>query len=224
MENWQAKKAKVLAYLIKLYDTMDPSGSNTARIKNLIEPMGEQELQNFYDILASGREVLYVTSPNSTSKSLKYVNVEKAAILLGVKLFHRLRMVDPVTGIEFITPEEYAVLELPYRRQQQTIDEKLSVPKYDKRVDSRTNQVTGDDRACSITDPEIQANLSKGLKQITEEFVVYRGGNTEAYATARYQAEETGRVDVDLDTIGTRARSADVTKMYFLAMGYAVDL
>ena len=150
--------------------------------------------------------------------NLRNENLLKAADAVGAKLFHRIWMEDHNTGRKFLTDNEYLVLPLPIRRQQQFLDEKMSVPEDDKHIDGMTGQVTGDSKSTQITNPEINILAFRGLDTTLEEMVNVRGGNMVAYGEFRKQAEETGEVHMSELDPTTRSRTAVIAQVLLNAM------
>ena len=101
---------------------------------------------------------------------------------------------------------------------QQEWDKKLSVPARDKTVDALSGQVVGEDKACSISAPEIQSLGVRGLKNTMLEVVKVRGGDVTAYGDFKRQMQENGRVTLQSLDPRTRVRSADMVKVLFRGM------
>lgn len=223
MGNIKNRKAMV-DLACKVTDLMDPSGHNTKVMRARLGSCTDKEFDYYMAMLKDGKEVLSIETPNMIV-TLHYENIEKAAKFLGVEFFHHLHIKDSATGVEYITPEKAMILELPFRRLQQTIYEKLSVPTSDRKIDGFTGQVTGDDRSSSITQPEIQALDAQGFKSVLEEFVVAKGGNINAYAKMKQSLEETGEATL-ADSIdpASVSRSTAILDAYLLSMGYESNL
>ena len=95
----------------------------------------------------------------------------------------------------------------------------MSVPHSDRKVDAMTGQVAWEDQSATITNPEIQALISKGLPNILKEVVTVRGGNIEAWnGEMKQQAEETGTVNLDEIGDNSITRSAVVTEVLLESM------
>lgn len=219
------KEYQVLANrVLKTVKLIEPGGMNYNYYKKRFDKMTDADFEHWMDILEKDKENIHVYAPN-LKVTLRYEDIAKAADFLGITFFHHLVVTDEDTGVEYLTNEKYMVVELPVRRLQQTLDEKISIPKGDTRVDMFTGQVMQEDRACAFTTPEIQATYSNGYEALLEELTVVRGGNLDAYATFRNQLEELGEANVS-DCIGMHniARSIVILDVYLTAMGYSTNL
>ena len=125
---------------------------------------------------------------------------------------------------ENITPEEYMVLQLPVRRQQQFLDEKLSVPDNDKTIDGLTGQVAGDSKCTSFTTPEIQIFHARNLDASLFEMANVRGGNINNYAEFKRSLEETGEVSLNQLDPMNRTRVAVIGQVFLTAMHLDINL
>ena len=179
--------------------------------------MTPKEFNQWMTYVKDGKWVLHIVTPNMIV-NLRNENLLKAADAVGAKLFHRIWMTDYSTGRKFLTDNEYLVLPLPIRRQQQFLDEKMSVPEDDKHIDGMTGQVTGDSKSTQITTPEINILAFRGLDTTLEEMVNVRGGNMVAYGEFRKQAEETGEVHLNELDPTTRSRTAVIAQVLLQAM------
>ena len=203
------KKKKILDYICKLCDTMEPSGLNSKRYRQIIGQMNDKEFDQFMNYMKEGQWQLHIVAPNMIV-NLQNEDLLKACDLIGLDLFQRVWMYDKATGRKFLTDNKYMFVKLPIRRQQQFLDEKISVPDNDRTIDGLTGQVTGDSRSCSITNPEIQILAARGLNNTLQELVNIRGGNIHGYSEFRRMLEENGEGDLDMLDTGSRTRASVV--------------
>lgn len=211
------KKKEIIDKICKICDIMDPSKLNSSRYHRILDDMTPKEFNQWMTYVKDGKWVLHIVTPNMIV-NLRNENLLKAADAVGAKLFHRIWMTDYSTGRKFLTDNEYLVLPLPIRRQQQFLDEKMSVPEDDKHIDGMTGQVTGDSKSTQITTPEINILAFRGLDTTLEEMVNVRGGNMVAYGEFRKQAEETGEVHLNELDPTTRSRTAVIAQVLLQAM------
>lgn len=218
------KKKLILDYLDKFFMTIDPTGFNQKIWHDKIEAMNDKDFDFFMQCLKEEKEILHLYAPNM-KVTLKYENIEKAAKLVNIELYQRLKIKDPITGVTYVTPQKYLITETLVRRMQQTVYEKISIPIDDKKVENLTGQVTGGDRACGITYPEIQALKAQGFKEVLTELVTVRGGNLSAYAALKQSLEELGEGDLKnvLDPMSI-SRSTVMLDVMLTSMGYETNL
>jgi hypothetical protein len=211
------KKQLIIDYICSVCDIMDPSKLNSKRYHRLLDSMSDKEFDQWMHYVKEGKWKIHIVAPNLVV-TLKNENSLKAADKVKCKLFHRLWMTDDSTGRQYLTDNEYLVLNLPVRRQQQFLDEKMSVPDNDKQIDGLTGQVTGDSKSSAVTNPEIQILAARGLDATLEEFVNVRGGNIAAYSDFKRQAEETGEIKLNSLDQNTRSRVAVVGQVLLRSM------
>lgn len=211
------KKTKVIKYVTECFDQMDPSGYNSQKFREYVEPMNETAFMAYIKRMASGEQPLRIIMPNMKTP-MNMENLLAVAKKIGVKLFHRIRMVDPSTGVEYITPEEYPVFLLPIRRAQQTIEKKRSIASSDKMIDALTGQKAGDDVAAALSHPEIQVLNTRGLTNVLRELVQVRGGNVTSYGEYRTLLEDSGMVDLQQLDPTSRTRASMMVDVLFAGM------
>lgn len=203
----QEKRQKIQDKIIDIISTLDPKGPNKARYEELFKSMSDNQFSQFMDNLKSGKIKLTLFTPNF-KVFIQQEDCLKAAEKLGLELFEKLRFVDKATGKEFLTPQKYLVVKLPVRRTRQFLMHKLSVAESDKKLDALTGQVTGDDKASSISFVEAQLLYARGLDKSLIEFMKVRGGDIHAFATFKQQLEESGQANLDALDPNTIPRSS----------------
>lgn len=133
----------------------------------------------------------------------------------GHAFFEQIWITDAVTGLTHLTPKKYLVIEWPMRRQQQTLDKKMSVPKDNSHVDDLTGQVTGESKGSSVTLPELQVLFSEGLTENILELIKVRGGDSDAFAAYERSLINTGRVSTDvISQAGSRPKSTSTLSTF----------
>lgn len=224
VKNIKAKRKKIQDYILNAMKLLDPhTDTNYKYWKNRFDSMTDKDFDDFMHYLREGKTNIHMFVP-PFKVTLQTKEMLEAAHKLGVKIMHRIWMTDPHTGIKYLTPEEYMVLQLPVRRQQQFLDEKLSVPDNDKTIDGLTGQVTGDSKSCSITNPEIQILHARNLDATLYEFSNVRGGNIRNYAEFKRSLEETGSVKLEQLDPTNRTRVAVMGQVLLTAMHLDVNL
>ena len=211
------KKKAILDYICKYCDIMDPSKLNSTRYRKMISGMTDKQFDTFMHDMRDGKFQLHIVAPNM-KVNLKIKDMIAAADALKLKLFHRIWMRDNATGRKFLSDNEYLVVKLPVRRQEQFIDKKMSVPDNDRSIDGLTGQVSWDSKACAITNPEIQILAARNMDATLFELVNVRGGNINSYAELKRSLEENGEARLnDLDPTA-RSRVAVMGGVLLTAM------
>ena len=224
------RREKITKLVASVMAKLDPpakgqeQGDNEKFWTDLLTGFTDEQFGQFIRMIKNKKASLYITMPNMT-KSLKINNLVAAADSLGLPLSHRLWLPDKTRpGKKYLTNEKYLVLELPIRRAQQEWDKKLSVPSRAKKVDALTGQVVGDDRACAISSPEIQALNVRGLPNTMMEIVKVRGGDVHAYSDFNRQLMENGQASLSKLDPRSRARSATIAHVLLESMLIANNL
>ena len=213
----QSKKQRIIDYVVTCLNLIDPTGDNGRRFSDFVSPMSDKEFAQYIQNLKDRKCHIDIVAPNM-KKPLQLNDVFAAAHKINCKLFQRVWFYDMTTGKEFLSTEELPVFRLTVRRQEQMLDEKLSVPDKASKIDALTGQVTGDDKAGGFSTPEIQIMYSKGFKNVLKEFVKVRGGDVHAFGEFERQLEETGEGSMDQIRVNSRARSGAVLSAWLEAL------
>ncbi len=211
------KKVKVLAYLKKHLKHIDPGGVNYKRYAEMFNAMNAKQFDKFMITMRDRKWQFHLIIPNMGPKYNQH-DILAAADSVGLEIFHRVWLTDAATGKRYLTRAKVPVLELPVRRMQQFLDKKLSVADNDRTIDGLTGQVTGDDKAASISGPEIQALHSRGLKSVLDELVTVRGGDIANYGEAKRQMEEQGSASLASLNSNSVSRPAVITQVLLEGM------
>lgn len=149
------------------------------------------------DLEKQQQEILPFVSPIMDDTRITMDNLMVLAELVGLKLFQRLWITDPQTGIEYLTPNEYPVLDMIVRRQAQMLTKKSSIPEDARHVDEMSGQVTGKSKGSKISFPEVQAQLAQNLEMTLIEEIKIRGGDEAAQLEFDRQLIEHGEASID---------------------------
>lgn len=213
-----SKRKAICKRIYEVCDLADPSGFNSQYYHQLLDKMTDKQFAEWMQLIKEGKWQIHLVAPNMTKHILTNANLVKCADKMGLKLMHRLWMTDKATGEQYLTDNEYLVLRIPIRRQQQFLDEKRSIATTERQVDSLTGQVTGDSKAASFTNPEIQVLMARGLTKTLEEFINVRGGNIGNYGEFKRSLEENGSVTLNQMDPSSRTRSAVMAGVLLTAM------
>ena len=223
-ESIKVKRKKIEEYIISSMKLLDRhTDTNTTYWKNFLSSLSDADFDKFMNCLKNGTANIHMYVPPLIVK-LRNAELIDAAHKLGVKLMHRIWMTDAATGMKYLTPEEYLVVQLPVRRQQQFLDEKISVPDDDKTIDGLTGQVTGDSKACAITNPEIHIMQARNLDASLYEYANVRGGNIHNYAEFKRSLEETGSVSLNQLDPSNKTRVSVMGQVLLTGMGLDVNI
>lgn len=164
------------------------------------------------------RDILPFYIPNLSKQRISIARNFKIVRDLGKSLTHRLIMTDGATGVQYITPHPYPVLDLPVRRQAQTVVKKRSIPEHNQRIDDLTNQPTSQSKGSRVSAPELGSLSSRGLDNTILELIKVRGGDEAAYREMRRQLVENGECTLEQVSGLGNAKSTDTLEVFFNCM------
>lgn len=187
------KTEKDALYFIDLFM---PGSPNKQILADLFKRMDDAEFAEWIDNLNTGKEYVTLYAPNLNEYTLSIAQNYIVAEALGFELFQQLILTDQSTGQTYLTPNKHLVGMLPLRRQVQMLAKKRSIPGSSHVADEFSGQAAGGSKGSRLSGPEIQVNLSKGLKTSVLELIKFRGGDAESYNQMNKQILETGEASL----------------------------
>jgi hypothetical protein len=158
----------------------------------------------------------------------KDVDLEQALAVgekLGINFFQQIWLVDPATGVEYLTPEKYLILTLPVRRQSQHLTKGLSVSENANYTDTLTGAATGASKSTQISLPEIVNLNSLGMHHMLDELTNIMGGNEAGIRFAKRQLIENGEYTLsDAHELDTRPTVVDTLSDFFKGMHFQTNI
>lgn len=215
-------RAYATEVLLKGVTLIDPSGTNTKLLAGMLQKLSNQEFFNLIDTYRNKLDYPPIVAPNlDKNVKISVDNNLKIAKAFGVDFFQQVWITDRMSGIKYLSPQKYLIVDLPVRRQIQTREAKMSVPVSRKIVDDLTNQVTGPSAPSSQSQPETLVKVSKGQIRSAEEQLKVRGGDLKALNYADQQMYATGGFSLDVVAqLPSRAKAADTLNTFLLGMHY----
>lgn len=222
-----AKRKQVTEFILSNIAKLIPEDkTNVELLGKKFAAMSDQEFEAYIRKLGpartpeeiSQRETLPFYVPNLGKHRVSIARNYQIARDLGKSLEHRLVMTDGATGLQYVTPHPYPVLDLPVRRQAQTIPKKRSIPEHNQRIDDLTGQPTSESKGSRISAPEHVSLSSRRLDNTLMEFLKVRGGDNAAYREFKRILSENGEVSMsDLTGLGI-AKSTETASVFFNCM------
>lgn len=213
----KAAKARAAATKMALeyIERLLPKSGNKEMWEARFKRMSDKQFGEFMKELQDGTQVLGLVSPNLAESKIDPARNIKIARELGYEMFQRIWLKDPATGQEFLTPEKYLILKLPFRRQSQHLIKKMSTADDNDTRDDLTGQPTGKSKGSSVSNPEIQVLYALGLDRTIEELIKVRGGDHKAFVAMNKMTYETGGFDLDqVAKAGGTVKSTDTLAAY----------
>lgn len=215
MSNRKAATEFILKYIEKLL----PGSPNKQRYEELFATMSDKQFDSYMKQLKSGEINLSIISPNLTNDRLDLKRNLKIAEELNHEFFQKLVLTDPTTGMTYLTPVKYMVVDLPVRRQVQLLQKKVTIPENNKHVDELSGQSTGASKGSKISFPELQVLFAQNLESTITELIKFRGGDTKGFNAMNRSIYETGGVSIEhLAQTGTKVKSVTTLSTLLKAM------
>jgi hypothetical protein len=212
------KRQRIQAFILKIVSTIDTSGYNARNYEEFFASMDDAAFDHWVQTLKSNRHAKLTLLVPHFKVVISMKDAFAAAKLLGIEILEQLRLWDPVGKRHCLTKEKYYVLRLCVRRLKQYLQDGLSVPDSDKRLNPLTDQVTKPDKGSAVSFPQAQMIAEKGLTITLSELMTVRGGDLEAYAKMKSDIEETGEADSSVMENTRGIKSARTLTSFFHGM------
>ena len=189
MKNRKKAESVFLARISKLAKNQ----VNTEMYKKFFASLSDAGFAKLIKDISEG-VVLPFYSANMGDVPIEIKDVFAVGDDLGINFFERLWITDPVTGVKYLSTEEYMVIDMAVRRQRQHLVKGKSVNVDDRHTDSMTGQAMGNgvSRTSRLSLPEITILSAGGHDSTVEELIKVRGGDTAAYRYSKRSTLDTG--------------------------------
>lgn len=224
----KAKRKKVIDFIVSSVAAVIPKDtSNPELMRKFLEDMTQTQFDSYIkgfapEVITIGdvkRSVIPYYLPNLSKYRISTDHLFKLHDDIGISADgQRLIMTDPNTKLKYVTPHTYTIVDLPGRRQSQTVIKKNSIPVGTQAIDELSHQPTNQSKGSRISRPELSSLLARGLDKTTHELINVRGGNEEARREFRRQLISGGGASLDsLKGIG-RVKSLETLSMFYNCM------
>lgn len=215
MSNRKAATEFIATYLEKII----PGGGNGELITNQLNALTDQQFDEYMKSLETGEEIIPLVAPILMDSKINVQRNIEIAKELGHEFFQRIWWYDENTETTFLTNEKYLVIDLPLRRQIQTLQKKISIPDDNKHVDELSGQPSGVSDTAKISFPEMQCLHAQGLDRAIEELIKYRGGDEKGFNAMNRSIINSGGVSLDAISIyAGKVKSTETVATYLKAM------
>lgn len=184
--------------IYELHDIMDPSGKNTARIRNYFKGMSDKEFRaamiKFFETDGELFSIGY--EPYNNPVTIDFVH--DVAETLNVPVYERVYR-PYVTGDVHDPPgtlHKMMVLDVPVKRLKQMAMTKNHASTAAAKRDPKTGQVTGEDRTARVTDVELYSLLAEGQYSAAQEFYGPMADDTAAHYEMLRRIQRDGEVEL----------------------------
>lgn len=187
------RKAFVESFLSDL-DAILPGHGNESFYIPYFDALTNDQFEQMVQAIEAGELILPLIVPNNGPAKIQVRRNLAIGKKWGHNFFEHLWLTDPVDPKVIIkTPRKYLVVSMYLRRQAQTMEAKMAIPKDDYTIDDLSGQVTGDSKGSGISPPEAQILNRHQLKHTLVEFLKSRGGDATSYRKLENDLLATGQ-------------------------------
>ena len=224
------KRKQIQDLVNKVLLALDPTGINSKKYEAMFAKMSDQQFAKWMDAFIADDKSnirLDIEEFGNDKRRIRFDNVEKAANILGIKLFEYVYMPHLSSDPNHPVRTRYPVLVgwLNIKRTQQLVTKKTGLAINDENRDEMTGAVKGDAKGGTTTGIENELLAGVGAKEVLAEISGARGDNVMEYESMLKSIAEKGSVKLaDVKTNAFDKPTLLAADMYFAAMGLKTDL
>lgn len=212
-------RKKAEEFILQFCKDIEPTGYNVEQYKKIFADMSDKEFDDYMIGLRDKTKFLVLFKPMYKAKGLTTENNLKVATKYGLDFFERLQFTGNANEPDTVTSIKYLVIDLPYRRQSQTLEKKISLPDNNRIIDQSTYQPTGASKGAKVSFPELQVLIGMGLDNSVNELIKFRGGDRGGFSAYNSMMLRYGSVNLrTLNNYATGVESTKTLKSYLLGM------
>jgi hypothetical protein len=202
------KKAEEM--ILQFMSDIDISGYNKNIWSEILKNMSDKQFDEYMQGIRSQEKFLVIFKPAYRANGITVENNLEIAPKYNLEFFEHLNFTNNTDVGDYKTPIKYLVIDVPYRRQSQTLEKKISLPDDNKVIDELTYQPTGPSKGAKISYPELQVLIGMGLDNSISELIRYRGGDRGGFNAYNSMFLRYG--SVNLRTLSSYATGVESTK------------
>ena len=235
MADISAKRKQFMKTVLDVFKLLDPSGANAKHYKEKFEKMSDKEFDNFMKEFRDDEKYNFYLETIEYERDLKLENIEKAADYLHVPLYEHvaipyinevdMRSENPDMDKVVVPPTPCPVGYVHIKRMPQSVQQKNSGCSNNSKRNTKTGQVTGDDKNGRNTDVETFALSTYGANKCLKELMGFRADDLEAKKQAYAAIEKDGYV-MQSDLISSQEDKVAINTLdaYYTAMGFVTNI
>lgn len=221
------KKADAIKKVVyDLMDGLDPTGMNTEYYKSVFEKMSLEQFDKFLKNFFADELADLNLNIQHYVNDLTLDNIKKTADKMGVPLFERVALpFENPDGETYWTYEKVPVLVIHEKRVEQLVTKKNSMSIGIDKRDSKTGQVSGDDKNGRMSDMENIAVVTLGSEPILKEMMGPKSDDMYMKREMHKQIQTDGYVDIEkIKSSPTNKVALNTLDVYFTSLGLKTDL
>lgn len=219
------------AYIEKLiydvYDKLDPSGTNTEKMKALFQPMSDAQFEKYMKDFLKNDDENFILDIVEFEHDLKMKYCEDAAKVLNIPLMEYVYMphLTMDKGRVVVSKEKCLVTYLNVKRTQQFVHKKNGLSISNEKVSATTGQVVQKDKNARDSDIEASMLVSLGADKILQELHGPRADDHVMRQEMIQSIASKGYVMLDeLTNSPVNKVTLNTVNTYLLSMGLISDL
>lgn len=223
------KRKKIEDRVIGVMKAMDPTGINANKYQSMFNNMTDQQFAKWITDFAKDEKSNFRLDIEEfdSKRVLQYQNVEKAAKLIGVKIFEYVYIphlsTDPNRPVR--TKHPVLVGYLNFKRPQQLVSKKTGITLSDTNRDDLSGAAKGESKGGTTTGIENELLVGVDADEIISEFDGVRGDNVTEYDNMISEIAETGSCKLaNIKTNPFDKPTLMKADLYLMAMGVKTDL
>lgn len=214
-----ANRKKAEDMILQIMKEIEPTGYNVEQYKKIFAKMSDKDFDNYMKGLRDGSMQLVAFKPMYEAKGFSVENNIAVGKKYGLSFFEKLIFSDNPNEPDHKTAIEFMVLDMPYRRQSQTLVKKISVPDNNDVIDQLTYQPTGPSKGSKISYPELQVLIGMGMTSSIQELMQYRGGDKGGFNAYNAMTMRYGSVNMKaIAPYSTGVESTKTVKTFLTCM------
>jgi len=222
-----ANREYIEKLIYDVYDQLDPSGTNTNKMKSLFQPMSDKEFEKYMKEFLSNDDENFILDIVEFENDLKMKNCENAAKVLDIPLMEYVYMphltMDKSRVI--VSKEKCLVSYLNVKRTQQFLHKKNGLTVSNEKISATTGQVVNKDKNARDSDIEASMLVSLGADKILQELHGPRADDPVMRREMDQSIATKGYVMLDeLTNLSTNKVTLNTINAYLLSMHLDSDL
>lgn len=213
-------------FIYDIMNTLDPTEENSIIYRKKFSSMNDKKFENWLRNFLNDEDSNFTLEIVPYKRELSLKNIEKAANKIGVPLLEKVALpFENPEGDVVWTATEVPVIYINIKRVQQMIAKKNAMSTSIEMRDSKSGQVTGDDKNARNSDVENIALIAINADETLKEMVGPRSDNLVAKAEMLKKIAKDGYVSNQDYKINNFDKIAiNTMDVYFLAAGIKTNL
>lgn len=222
-----ANRAYIEQLIYDVYDKLDPSGTNTQKMKDFFQPMTDVQFEKHMKSFLSNDEENFILDIVEFEHDIKMNNCEDAAEVLGIPLMEYVYMPHLTMDKKrvIVSKEKCLVSFINVKRTQQFVHKKNGLSISNEKVSATTGQVVQKDKNARDSDIEASMLVALGADSILQELHGPRADDPVMRREMHQSIANKGYVILDeLTNSSVNKVTLNTVDTYLLSMGLKSDL